>query len=146
MHDDFGVRFGLEDSAVRFEFLAKLAEILDDAVVYDGDARRYVRMGVALGRRAMRRPSGMPNAGISGDRLAGDAGFQIAEFSRRAPAFQPPAIDRSDARGIVAAIFEALQRPDQIFSNRFLAQNADDAAHAMSPVQTDWLKHVYVLR
>ena len=50
------------------------AEVLDDAVVDDGDAAGLVRVGVALGGRAVGRPAGVADAGLAADRVAGPAG------------------------------------------------------------------------
>ena len=38
-------------------------------------------------------------------------------------------LDGGDAGGIVAAIFEPLQRVDQLFGDRPFAEDANDAAH-----------------
>ena len=62
MGDDLGVGLALEDAALGLHLLAQRLEILDDAVVDDGDAVDDVRMGVADGRRAMGRPAGMGDA------------------------------------------------------------------------------------
>ena len=42
---------------------------------------RAVRMGVALGRRAMRGPAGVADAGGAGQRLAIQHGGQVAELA-----------------------------------------------------------------
>ena len=44
-----------------------------------------------------------------------------------------PVLERGDAGGIVAAIFEPLQRIDDQRRDRLAAQNADDAAHRPTP-------------
>ena len=44
-------------------------------------------------------------------------------------ALEMAVLDGGDARGIVAAIFQALQRVDQLFGNRSFAEDANDAAH-----------------
>ncbi len=57
MHDRFRVRIGLELVAALRELGLELAIVLDDAVVHDRDLRRHMRMGVALGRPAVRGPA-----------------------------------------------------------------------------------------
>jgi hypothetical protein len=57
---DLGIGLGREDVAFARELLAQRPEILDDAVVDDRKPGRSVRMGVGLGRLAVRRPAGGP--------------------------------------------------------------------------------------
>ena len=47
----------------RLQFRAQFGVVLDDAVVHERHARGAVRMRVALGRRAMRRPARVADAG-----------------------------------------------------------------------------------
>jgi hypothetical protein len=56
------VRLRLGRIAVLGEVGEQFAEVLDDAVVHHGDALGRVRMGIVLGRRAMRRPARMADA------------------------------------------------------------------------------------
>ena len=62
MGDDLGVGLGRELGAAALELGAQLGEILDDAVVDDGDAVGRMRMGVGLVRPAMGRPAGVADA------------------------------------------------------------------------------------
>ena len=54
---DLGIRLGLERVALGGEFLAQRLEILDDAVVDDGEPGRGVRMGVGLRSACRASPS-----------------------------------------------------------------------------------------
>ncbi len=72
VHRHFAVGLGFEFVALGEELGAQVAEILDDAVMDDGDACIGVRMGVDLGRRAMRRPARVADAG-AGRRADGPA-------------------------------------------------------------------------
>ena len=58
----FRIGLGGEAMALGDQFLAQRLEILDDAVVDDGDARAGVRMGVGFARLAVRRPAGVADA------------------------------------------------------------------------------------
>ena len=69
MGADLAVGFGFEFVALGEQFGAQLAEILDDAVMDDGDALGGVGMGVALRRLAMRGPAGVADAGMAGKRM-----------------------------------------------------------------------------
>ena len=96
MGDDLGVRFTGEAMPLGLQRGAQGGVILDDAVVDDGDPAGavHVRMGVELGRRAVRGPAGV-----------GDARRRRAPTSRAsAPPSTPPILPtrRSIARLIVA--------------------------------------------
>ena len=69
MRDGFGVGLGREDMALGGQLLAQFAEILDDAVMDDGDLVVGVRMGVVFGRPAMRRPARVAEADMAVERL-----------------------------------------------------------------------------
>ena len=77
MRDDLAVGLGRELGALGFELAAQFAEILDDAVVHDGQPIGRVRMRVVLGRPAMRRPAGVADADRARERLAREFLFQI---------------------------------------------------------------------
>ena len=56
--------------------------------------------------------------------------FQILELALGAPPRQHAVLQRGDARGIIAAVFEALERIDQLRRSSLLADDSDNAAHA----------------
>ncbi len=70
MGDHLGVGLRAELRALALQFLAQLAEILDDAVVHDRQTVGGVRMRVALGRPAVGCPARMADADGAGERLA----------------------------------------------------------------------------
>ena len=55
--------------------------------------------------------------------------FEIAQFALGAPPRQRAPLQRRHARAVVAAIFEAPERVDDIASDRLVTENADDSAH-----------------
>ena len=112
------------------QLAAQLDEILDDAVVHDRELFGGVRMGVVLGRAAVGRPAGVADADRSQQRLGGEALLQILELALGAPPRQHAVLERRDARGIIAAVFEALERIDQLRRGRLLADDTDNPAHA----------------
>src|SRR5215472_6864707 len=112
MRNDFGIGLGRELDAVVLKFAAQLGEIFDDAVVHHRDFFGGVRMGIVLGWSAVGRPAGMANADRAFERLAREPGLEIFELAFGAPTRELAAFQRRDARGIVAAIFEALERID----------------------------------
>ena len=129
MRDDLGVGFGRELVALALQLFAQFAEILDDAVVHHRDLVGRVRMRIDLVRLAVRRPARMADAGVTGERLADQALFEVLEFAFGAAARQVAAFQRRDAGGIIAAIFEALERLDHFLGDRLAPEYADDPAH-----------------
>ncbi len=137
MGDDLGVGLGAEFRAVLLELLAQLAEVLDDAVVHDRKPVGGMRMGVALGRPAVGRPAGVADADRALERLALELGFEIAKLALGAAARQAAAFQRGHAGGVIAAIFEALERIDQLHRDRLAAEDADNSAHRSEiPIST----------
>jgi hypothetical protein len=65
------------------------------------------------------------------ERLGLQSRFKICEFAFSAAAIEMIAFQCSDAGGIVAAIFETLERIHQLLGDRSASENADDAAHAV---------------
>ena len=68
----------------------------------------------------------MADAGMAGERLGFQPGFQVLELALGAAARQVPAFQRSDACGIVSSVFQALERIDQ--------QSRDRAAPSMPTI------------
>ena len=134
MQHRLGVGLGLERVALGGELLAQLLEVLDDAVVHDGDALVHVRVGVALDRLAVRGPARVADAGAALQGLVGEPQLQVLELALGAPAIEVAVLDGGDAGRVVAAIFEPPQRVDEIARHRPSAKNADDAAHAARQV------------
>ena len=77
--DDLGVGLALERAALGDQLVAQRLEILDDAVVDQRDRPDDVRVGVADGRRAMRRPARVRDAGRA--RAAGSSASSRARLS-----------------------------------------------------------------
>ncbi len=130
LQHDLGVGLGLEHCLLFLQGFAQFVEILDDAVVNDGDAGGGVRVRVVLGRLAVSGPAGVADAGVTFERLGAQTRFEIFQFAFGATTIEMAAFDGRDACGIVAAIFQALQRIDQLLRDGPAPQNADNAAHA----------------
>ena len=105
-----GVGLGGELLAFRLKFGAQFGVVLDDAVVHDRYARGAVRMRVALGRRAVRRPARMADAGRAGQRQTIQHGGEIAKLALGSAALDVAVDQRGDAGAVVAAIFQPAQR------------------------------------
>src|SRR5215210_1495537 len=129
MRHDLAISFGQELAAIGDQFVAQRLEILDDAVVDQGHRSGDVRMRVADGRRAVRRPARVCDADGPAERVRVELGGQIFELALGPPALQPAAVDGADARRVIAAILEALQAIEQPLRDSGIPCNADDSAH-----------------
>ena len=105
-----GVGLGGELLPRALQLGAQLGVVLDDAVVHHGDARGAVRMGVALGRRAVRRPARVADAGGAGQRRAVQRRGEVAELALGAAALDLAVDQGGDAGAVIAAIFQPPQR------------------------------------
>ena len=86
-------------------------------------------MRVDFVRLAVRRPARVTDAGVARERIAHQALFEILQFAFGAAARQMVAFQGCNARGIVAAIFQAFERIHQLLRDRSASENADNAAH-----------------
>src|ERR1700692_3985143 len=94
-------------------------------------------MRIALGRLAVGGPAGVSDPGVTGERLGLQSRFKISKLAFGAAGSQIAAFQRGDAGGIVAAIFEALERIHNLVRDRTAPENADNAAHADQYPQID---------
>ena len=127
-----GVGLGAEDIAERRQLAPQRLEILDDAVMDDGDPVGGDRMGIGLGRQAMRRPAGVADADRPLHRLVIEPPGEVDELALGAAALDAAVDQGRDAGRIIAAIFEAAQPFEQARRDRLLGDDADDAAHQFS--------------
>ena len=131
LRHDLGVGLGLEAHALGAELVLELAEILDDAVVDDGELLGRVRVGVHLVGPPVGRPAGVADADRARQRRLRELDLEVAELALGAPALEPAAVlERCDAGRIIAAVFEPLQRVDDLQRDGRLAQYSDDPTHA----------------
>jgi hypothetical protein len=72
----------------------------------------------------------MSDAGMTRERFGLQPRLQVFQFALGAAPLETVAFERSNARGIVAAIFKPLERIHQLVRDRTAPQNADNAAHA----------------
>src|SRR5581483_11808382 len=89
-----------------------------------------VRMRIGLARAAVRRPARVADAARAVERLALQSRFEIAQLAFRAPAREMATFERGDAGRVIAAVFEPLERVDELCRHRLASENADNAAHA----------------
>ena len=112
---DFGVGIRLEDMAFVDQLLLERHVVFDDAIVYDDEMIMAVamRMGIPIRWLSVRRPAGMPDADVSGERMRLQCGFQICQTTFFLFDRDRTFVIDGDASRIIAAIFEASQPIDQ---------------------------------
>ena len=133
---DLRVGLGLERDPVGLQLGLQLAVVLDDAVVDDREPVGGVRMGVGLVRLAVRRPARVADADRAGQRRLRQLELEVAQLAFGAPALEAPVLQGGDARRVVAAVLEALQRVDDLHRHRLVSEDADDSAHGLFPAWT----------
>ena len=126
---DLRIGLGGEAMALGDQLLAQGLEVLDDAVVDDGETGAGVRMGVGFRRLAVRRPARVADADRALERRCLQARLEVLQLALGAQPRQPAAFERGDARRIVAAVFEPLQGGQDVPRHRPSAENAYDPAH-----------------
>ena len=132
MHDGLGVGLGLELVAVGDQLVLQLAEVLDDPIVDHRYLGAHVRMGIALDRLAVRRPACMAESGQAPQRLVVQARFEVAQLALGPPPLEVAVLDGRDAGRIITPVLEPAQRLDDVTGDRLLAQNSNDATHALN--------------
>src|SRR5262245_18889377 len=130
MRDHLGIGLRAELGAVVFQFLAQLAEVLDDAVVHHRQPIGGVRMRIILARPPVGGPTRVADADASLEWLSLQLGFKVAKLAFGAAPGQPARFERSHARRIVAAVFEAFERIDKMLRDRLAPEDADNSAHS----------------
>jgi hypothetical protein len=109
---------------------AQRREVLDDAVVNDGDAMTEMWMGVAFRRRPMGGPPGVADADLAGQRFFAELAIKIGELAFGPAAIEMPVMYGGDTGRIISAVFQPLERIHQQRSHLALANYPDYAAHA----------------
>ena len=131
--DGFGVGLGLRRRSPWRRDRRGAPEVLDDAVVDDGDGPGLVRMGVGDGRRAVGGPAGMADARLAGQRVMHQQVGEIDELARRRGGGRVDAVvDRGDTGAVIAAIFQAFQRLDNDRGRFVLSEDSDNTAHMVN--------------
>ena len=129
MRDNLGV--GLARRRPAPQLVAQFAKVFDDAVM--DDRHPVVTCGWALLRRpSMGGPARVSDSNRAGERCAGKPLLEVLELAFRAQPRQVSVLKRRDAGEIVAAIFQPLERVDELIGNRLAAENdADYSAHSV---------------
>ena len=139
MREDLGIGLALKVVAATLQLFAQLGEVLDDAVVDDGDTTVAAGVGVSVndGGLAVGGPTGVADTAGS---VAVDVGKLTLQARDLAHAADDVEVRRGalahlerDARGVIAAILHTLEARDQDVLCNIRAGVADDSAHKINP-------------
>ena len=131
---DLGVGLGLEREALGQQLVLQVGEVLDDAVVDECEATLVaeVRVRIAVGGAAVRRPAGVADAGaavVQRVRLE-----FIGEHLQLAGALRgldgAVVVDDGHPRRVVATVFEAAQAAHEHVEAVALSDISDDSTHS----------------
>ena len=132
VRDDLGVGLGLENVAFVLQLLLERQIVFDDAVVHHHDVALAiaVRVRVLFGGTAVRGPARVADAEGAIHRVHPDGFFQIAQLALGAANGEllVIAVDR-EARGIISAVFQALQAFQNDRNGAMGTNIADNATH-----------------
>ena len=129
MDHHLGIGLAFEGASALLQLAAQRLEILDDAIVDDGDRAAGMRVRVVDGRRAMRGPARVRDPGGARCRLVRQLGRQIAQLALGPAAFELTVMDGADAGRIIAAIFQPFQPIDQPIGHIAASEDSDNTAH-----------------
>ncbi len=130
--DHFGIGSGTKRETFALQACFERAEVFDHAVVDHGNGAlgpANVRMGVGVGRRAVRRPAGVANADIAGRGMVGQLLRQHGEPACPLGHQQRIAVDRGDTGAVITAIFEAPQAVEQVGGGVARPDISDNSTH-----------------
>ena len=138
VNDGFGVGARRERVPFVFKAVTQVGEILDDAIVNDGNVpvAGNMRVRIGLGRAAMRRPTRMPDAARPLKIEMRDGVFEGLHATTASDNLQAARLLHRDTSGIVTSIFKALQSINENGACIFNPGVADNAAH-VRPLRTN---------
>src|SRR5690606_17845534 len=78
-------------------------------------------------------PARMADTDVASERGGFQPTLEIDQLALRPPAFELAFFDRGDTGRVIAAIFEALERIDDQWRDRTIADDSNDTAHLTCP-------------
>ena len=136
VHGDLGVGVAGKLHAGLLQLVAQGGEVLDDAVVDDGDLAGGVamRVCVAVGGTAVGRPAGVPQAGGAAQgprRHLGDRVLEVLQPAGTATDGEfALVVNQSDSRRVVAPVLHPAQCVHDDSAGGGLPDISDDSAHS----------------
>ena len=140
MGDHLGIGRRLEDVSLALEALFDGLEVLDDAVMDQGQRAVAAHMGVCvnIAGGSVGSPAGVADADMAGDRVCGQEGFEPVDS---AGGFDDGELavgrDGGHAGAVVAAVFQAVEPHEQEFGCIARSNIPNDPAHRLLAPQLD---------
>src|SRR5262249_60000179 len=131
-----------EGDAVGLELALERGMVLDDAVVDDGHlpVAADVQVGVAVVRRAVRRPAGVANPQAPWRRPLGQVRRQVLDPAGTLANVQRLARERGQAGAVVPPVLQPPQALEQYGLRLAVADGTDDPAHARPHLRPPWVE------
>ena len=135
MGDDLGIGLAREHVPATFKLFAQLSEVLDDAVVHDGDmpAARSVRVRVRFARFAMRSPTRVPDAARALEIKMRQRVLQTRHLAFAMNDSKGVALLHRDASRIVTAVLKPCQTLNENALSWAFTSISHDSAHMRAP-------------
>jgi hypothetical protein len=138
MGDDLGIGIALEEDAIEFQLPAQDSVVLDDAVVDESHpgsmaGSAQVRVGVAVGGRAMRGPAGMADTNAAGSMSILEVAGQVLDSSGLLAKMQGVTREGGQSRTVVAPVFDTPESLDKDGFRGSMPGIANDPAHGRFP-------------
>ena len=131
VRDDFGIGLGAKPMPVRRQRLSKLAVVLDDPVVDDGELGTAidVRMRIGIRRPAVSRPPGVADAQGAVGPVGRDQRLEVGDLAGRLPDVQRPFGDGGDPGRVVSPVLQPTKAGKDEGHRVAMADIADDSTH-----------------
>ena len=109
--------------------------VFNDPVLNDSNPATAITVGVGvvLLRLAMSRPAGMTDPAKTWRTLTVHTNGEVVQFSFRTKAMQILALQRGDARGVIAAVFQLPKSFQQERCRISRTDHRNDSAHTKKP-------------
>src|ERR1700722_3618929 len=138
MRNDFGIGVAEEHVAEFLQFSAQRSVVFDDAVMRDSDfaIAAYVRVRIAVRRRAVRGPACVPDAGRALGWIVFEIGRQVGDAAEAFPDCQI-SVERRNAGAVIAAVFESAQAFEEK-GFRFVKTGVTDNSTHIGETSSHW--------
>ena len=135
MGNDLGIGFRLKAHTSCRELFAQGPMVFNDPVLNNRNPATAITVGVGvvLLRLAMGRPAGVADPAKPGRTLTAHTNAEVVQLSFRTKTMQILALQRGNARGVVAAVFQLPKSFQQERGRISRTDHRNDSAHTKKP-------------
>ncbi len=134
MRDHFRIGFGREAVTPLDHQLTQRLMVFNDAVMYDDNMFRDMRVRIRFGRLAVSGPTGMSDTGAADQRMLLRSFSQLLHLAYATQASNVPlSIHHRQAGGVIAAILQTAQTFQQYLRDITLRYRANNSTHSFIP-------------